>query len=339
MSKPADIKTNLPAVTAAPSRLKCEDYPGILYWTKDDWMKAFIKHKNVPDPKWNNGLPERLAFLQNEDGSFITKCQLAEICTTACSIYQTLAERGSAPPKWDAVSHKAIHFYCQNMYISHPLFHTGDRDWKVDELATQDFTKWYNYCFGNEDNEELSEDVPPRSMIPECSDPPKMNKRPLKATNTDQAPKRLKIKTDDTPDSSATLTAAPCVSSLPSVLSEAPKPAPLSISLPPNPDYPELQSDAPCIDAPTKSAVITLTTLTPFSSTNLTSIQPTDPVALSKVDDCNTSPHEASFPPDDRHSQTDEKTAMPMIVHPNVPITPVSTATLSPLKPLLDWCQ
>ncbi|KAF8581071.1 hypothetical protein K439DRAFT_257317 [Ramaria rubella] len=100
------------------------------------------------------------------------------------------------------------------MYSAYPFLGACEGDWKVDELATQDYCKWYTYRFADKEIEDPPEDVSPRSFIPEL---PKNSKKRAKTAKTDQTNKRVKIQTDDT---SVTLDSTQLGSSRPVVTSE-----------------------------------------------------------------------------------------------------------------------
>src|SRR5712691_7180504 len=104
------------------------DYPGVKYWTKQDWKEAENKRKDsseVAGPRGGGrsvkGENVMMLYIENDDGNPVSGSMAAAIRDFARSIWRGFHQQGMAPEKWGDVS-KAV----KDDYI-----HDMEKEWTV----------------------------------------------------------------------------------------------------------------------------------------------------------------------------------------------------------------
>lgn len=102
--------------------------------------------------KANPGRPrkdsyEDYFYLQNEDGTLVSREVLFRMRQKAQAIWETLDEHGQAPTSFDKISETAWDFYARSMLNDPELFFLRLCDagqWKLKEWSNSSYSPWYD---------------------------------------------------------------------------------------------------------------------------------------------------------------------------------------------------
>ncbi|KLO11176.1 hypothetical protein SCHPADRAFT_942301 [Schizopora paradoxa] len=118
-----------------------EDNPQIVYWEKKKYDDK-LKEKGVTDVNADSttGI---LGFVQNIDGTFITKEQTAIIRKWFRHCFRWLAKRGDAPRTWGKIDVDVLILFFKQIYQMHPELEYCQGNWKAIKIATEAYPSWY----------------------------------------------------------------------------------------------------------------------------------------------------------------------------------------------------
>jgi hypothetical protein len=92
-------------------------------------------------------LHEEYIYLENEDGSLVSREVIFRMSQKAHTIWETLDEHGLAPTAFDKISETAWEFYARSM-LSDPEFFflrlCDDGQWKLKEWSNSSYPSWYD---------------------------------------------------------------------------------------------------------------------------------------------------------------------------------------------------
>ena len=118
--------------------LNCVDYPYVLFWHGEDWVK-------YADDEYNHGeVPSRLRFLTDEDGSLVPESQIKTFMSTVKQAWNELYHLWLDPKSWTKKTPKATSYLMHIMKTSFDKFWYCDGDWKVEWFA---IIKYPNWCY------------------------------------------------------------------------------------------------------------------------------------------------------------------------------------------------
>ena len=125
---PHEEEESKPAMTHT---LLQSNYPGIRFWTREEWAKYEAKMKGSSDPidqagpqgkkRGVQGQNILIKYIQQPDGSLISGVQAKAIRKHARSIWIDLYTRGLAPKMWSKVPRSVEDKYVHEMEEQWPI--------------------------------------------------------------------------------------------------------------------------------------------------------------------------------------------------------------------------
>jgi hypothetical protein len=96
----------------------------------------------------------------NKHGIGVNGYQAENICKTCRAIFISLNKGGSALKTWSQARYDAIQYYRQEMYRSFPDLCLCDDDWKVNQLAINEYPGFSRSIAQNTFKQETTDEVP-----------------------------------------------------------------------------------------------------------------------------------------------------------------------------------
>ena len=128
-------------------------YPGIKYWTKEEWDKYEKEKRNSTNPtekpaqrggtRCANNENVTMTFLEEADGTAIGGLLAGEIRRTARTVWRGLYKRDLAPKKWSNALSAALDEYTREMETRWPILRYCSNHWKALHIATKNYSQWY----------------------------------------------------------------------------------------------------------------------------------------------------------------------------------------------------
>ena len=176
--------------------LKRADYPGILFWTRAEWVNSL---KNTGDSSsygkekvrgrtlMSQGINKTAKYIEDGNGNAVDGYKLKDMLTHMRSIWSSFLIRDRAPTTWGRADMEILNHFRREMRVKFLEFALCENDWKADYLATTHYPSWYsNHVKGVTIKEETEEDVD----IP--ADRPAQLKRPAAEQSTGEPKKKTK---------------------------------------------------------------------------------------------------------------------------------------------------
>ena len=141
--------------TAPPLKLK-EDHSHIMYWSQEDFNCAESKQvsgetsgdvstNNTVSPQEPQDNYTKYYYLQHDDGTHISKKEVAHLSFDACAHWFTLLEQKQAPSTFSRLLGSAWESFSRSILSdpNHAFLHwCKDREWKLQEWCTQNYSSW-----------------------------------------------------------------------------------------------------------------------------------------------------------------------------------------------------
>ncbi|KAG6835863.1 hypothetical protein H0H93_013828, partial [Arthromyces matolae] len=141
-------------VAAPRHHLNRNDYPNVTIWFPKDWQNhsknkkgdaAGFHQSATSDRKDHDSSRNSLYYIQNKDGVSISEGKAIDLCHRARRIWEYLHSKEMAPPTWGRCQAPALEYYRGEMYKYCPDLTLCDGDWKVDRLATDNYSGWFRH--------------------------------------------------------------------------------------------------------------------------------------------------------------------------------------------------
>ncbi|KAG6815592.1 hypothetical protein H0H93_009400, partial [Arthromyces matolae] len=113
-----------------------ENYPGVPYWSKAEWVEFCDQEKDA------GRVPDRLGFLTDEDGHDVDKNRIKMMTDTAKMLWNGLKEEDMAPVSWKRKSDKAGLYFSSRMLTEFVEFRLDNGRWKIELFATIKYPDW-----------------------------------------------------------------------------------------------------------------------------------------------------------------------------------------------------
>jgi hypothetical protein len=177
--------------------IKREDYPGIRFWTRSEWMK-YLKNsgdstsfgtENVRGRTLvSQGINKTARYMEDTGGNPVDGYKLKDMLTHMRSIWSSLLSRNRAPTTWGKAEMEVLQHFRREMRVKFSEFSLCENDWKADYLATTHYPSWYsNHVKGVVIKDEAEE------LVDFGDDQSSGSKRPAFEQSSDSQPKK-KIK-------------------------------------------------------------------------------------------------------------------------------------------------
>ncbi|KAG6913863.1 hypothetical protein DXG01_003800, partial [Tephrocybe rancida] len=170
--------------------LEREDYPDIKYWYRHEWVSAEKERKDSGDGRegatWGKSRAAKgenvmARFIEDKDGNVVSGYVATQIHQHARALWNALVSRNAHPPSWGKATADVSHQYHDEMKFKFPVLAFCDNNWKVEQIATNNYPSWYLTKFGKKIkyepiNEEMADITLKRphspSSIPSALPPP-----------------------------------------------------------------------------------------------------------------------------------------------------------------------
>lgn len=130
------------------------DFPQINFWTRKGWLEYVAAKEDVTTLKENTrgkvrasqGINVAMGYVEKEDGEAVDGHVASDMRKCARSIWvhiATVSETGP-PAKWGEAGIKFNEMYRKQMYERFPMLRLCESDWKVDQIATDNYPSWYS---------------------------------------------------------------------------------------------------------------------------------------------------------------------------------------------------
>ena len=178
------------------------NYPHIKFWTRKEWFENVATNEDVTTLAENprrgrvrasQGINVTMGYVEKEDGEVVDGHVASGICKCARSIWVHIATTETGPPaKWGDAGIKHNEAYHTQMYQRFPMLQLCESDWKVDQIATDNYPSWYSSWRKKisgatikveQDSVPLDSHVPKRPHGAATSAEPDPKKRKVKLSN------------------------------------------------------------------------------------------------------------------------------------------------------------
>jgi hypothetical protein len=113
-----------------------EDYPDVLYWHEESWVKHTKEQRERGRP------PPRLGFLTDDDGNLVTESRIKMFTSTAKQAWNELYRLRLDPSSWTKKTPKAASYLTYILKKNFDEFRYCDGDWKVERFAIVKYPDW-----------------------------------------------------------------------------------------------------------------------------------------------------------------------------------------------------
>jgi hypothetical protein len=158
-----------------PPQLDCALYPNIVHWDEDAYQgsRKGGKRGGEDDPEKKSKGPVLSSFMEEEDGSEVTKTTKKAIGNAAKGLFNRLLQDGVAPTTWGQATLDAQHALIHSLETQFPFLRFCKNHWKSRMVATNSYSQWYRKAIqrklattakGNNEAEaiEVDEELPRR---------------------------------------------------------------------------------------------------------------------------------------------------------------------------------
>jgi hypothetical protein len=134
--------------------LKRENYPGIRFWTRSEWMNH-LKNGGGDSSSYgtesirgksfvSQGINKTAKYIEDSSGNPVDGHRLKDMLTHMRSIWSTLLSLNRAPTTWGKADMEIFRYFHYEMRVKFPEFAFCENDWKADYLATTHYSSWYS---------------------------------------------------------------------------------------------------------------------------------------------------------------------------------------------------
>jgi hypothetical protein len=127
-----------------------QDYPKVRFWFKQDWADHLKEEGGITKldkhaTRGKRSVPGEnvsMRYIENESGVVIDGYRATEMRKFARSIWNHLANSSKAPKTWGKADVQAARHYRLEMCSRFPELRLCGYDWKVDQIATDNYPNW-----------------------------------------------------------------------------------------------------------------------------------------------------------------------------------------------------
>jgi len=112
-------------------------YPGVRFWKQSDWIE-WKRNAEYQELKAHGTIP----YLEKKDGQCIDNAMAQAIKKTMRAAFTELSKKEMAPATWGRISTSGKLLFKTIMESAHPLFKYSYRGWKLEHLATNEYSQW-----------------------------------------------------------------------------------------------------------------------------------------------------------------------------------------------------
>lgn len=161
---PGDVRAN--QEFSAPTPLRQEDYPNIKFWYKRQWTAFSNDHPtnatSGPQARGRSraaqGINVSMQYVEFEDGTVINGDRATEIRKFARAIWVSVSKTGAPPSKWGQADIQTRQQYVSAMGTRFPELRFCDLEWKIDQIATDNYPSWYTNWLSNRDAQNMKKE-------------------------------------------------------------------------------------------------------------------------------------------------------------------------------------
>jgi len=165
MTIPGGVGANQ-GVLSALAPLCQEDYPKIKFWFKRQWTEFSNVHAtnaaSGPQARGRSraaqGINVTMQYVELEDGTVVGGDRATEMRKFARAIWVSVSKAGPLPSKWGQADVQTRQQYLSAMGSRFPELRFCDLDWKIDQIATDNYPSWYSNWVSNRDAKNVKED-------------------------------------------------------------------------------------------------------------------------------------------------------------------------------------
>jgi hypothetical protein len=177
-------------------------YPDVKFWTRKEWLENIATNEDITTVTENprrgrvrasQGINVTMGYVEKEDGEVVDGHAASDIRKCAHSIWVHIATTETGPPaKWSEAGIKHNEEYRMQMYQRFPMLQLCESDWKVDQIATDNYPSWYSSwrkkvpgatIKAEQDSVPLDSHIPKRPHEASTSAEPDPKKRKVKLAN------------------------------------------------------------------------------------------------------------------------------------------------------------
>ena len=133
---PGQEKSDSLVVPDQPRPLDEEDYPDVLYWCEESWVKY------IEEQRERGKSSPRLGFLTDNNGNPVTEARIKTFMSTAKQAWNELYRLRLDPSSWTKKTPKAASYLSYILKRNFDEFHYCDEDWKVERFAIVKYPDW-----------------------------------------------------------------------------------------------------------------------------------------------------------------------------------------------------
>ena len=144
-----DCKPAVPPQTDIAGALDRKDYPNIKFWTKKEWTardqpSATTTGGTRGKARSGLGINVTMQYAELEDGTVVDGHVASSIRRCARASWVHLANVGNLPSRWRSASSATLRTYHEEMYRRFPYLQYCDDNWKVEQIAMDNYPSWYS---------------------------------------------------------------------------------------------------------------------------------------------------------------------------------------------------
>ena len=136
MSAPSEGKLDSLVIPDAPGPLDEEDYPDVLYWNEQSWIKHIERQRDRGE------VIPRLGFLTDDMGNPVAESQIKAFTSIAKQAWNELFRHRLDPSSWTKKTPKAASYLAHVLKTNFTEFRYCDGDWKVERFAVIKYPDW-----------------------------------------------------------------------------------------------------------------------------------------------------------------------------------------------------
>ncbi|KAG6825574.1 hypothetical protein H0H92_003224 [Tricholoma furcatifolium] len=142
--------------------LRQEDYPKVKYWFKHEWTAAQRERKDSGDgrevtrggARTAKGVNVMQQFIEDENGGVVDGFMASDIRKHARALWNSFADAGCHPTTWGKISNTVAETFWEEMRRRFPVLSLCHNNWKVEQIATDNYPAWHTSRFGKRIKEE-----------------------------------------------------------------------------------------------------------------------------------------------------------------------------------------
>ena len=144
------------ALLAPPDKRK---FPNIKYWRRQDWNSRTTTTTEVNNQvgirgksRIAAGINVKFSFVENEDGTPVDGFRISGITNQMREIWRECHSQGIVPVTWGKGTSSFKTFFRLQMYGYAPELRLCEDNWKLEQIATVNYSGWYQKNILGEEN-------------------------------------------------------------------------------------------------------------------------------------------------------------------------------------------